>query len=76
MTPGRITRDQLAILLENEAHNAFADLIRRGHDPGQVLGDGHGRLNSSCLRPRYRDAESETAIATFDDVVTGRIQVI
>lgn len=73
--PTRITRDRLAIMLENEAHNTFADLIRRGHDPVEVLGDGHGGLNDACRHPRYRDGESLNAIELFQDVVTGRVQV-
>lgn len=66
---GRIARDDLAILLENEAYLAAADKIRCGQDAVPVLNE---------LRPfvmRYNDEESRNAVITFRRVVAGELKV-
>jgi len=62
-----MTREQLALLLENEAHLTAAERIRCGESPARVLSD---------LRPfvsRYNDAISREAVTTFQDVIAGRL---
>jgi hypothetical protein len=64
-----ITRDELAILLDNEAFPAAADRIRGGREPRNVLGE---------LRPfvpRYPDGTSREAVATFQAVCRGELNV-
>lgn len=64
-----MTRDQLAAMLENEAANAAAELIRGGEDPLDVL--------PAVLRtpPRYDDAHSYRCRATFRGILSGTIQL-
>lgn len=68
--PGPLTRDELAILLENEAFLTAAERIRCGEDPRRVLGE---------LRPfvpRYPDAGSREAVATFQSICRGELKVV
>lgn len=63
------TREQLATLLENEAHNAAAERLRSGEDAQAVM--------KSILhhRPRYRDDTSREAHAMFRAVANGEVAV-
>ena len=70
-----MTREELALLLENEAHLALAERIRAGSDPIDVLSDGHGNLRKALRRGRYRDHISANARATFWEIVQGMLVV-
>jgi hypothetical protein len=69
MSATRIPRDELARLLENEAHNAMAERIRAGSDPRTVLD------TPAIRKPRYGDQMSREAIATFEAVISGELEV-
>lgn len=68
-----MTRNQLATLLENEAHNVIAEHIRAGCDPAKELSDGHGGLRKALRTSRYHDAASRNAKATFEAIVSGEL---
>lgn len=70
-----ITRETLAQLLENEAHNVIAEHIRAGSDPIHELGDGEGGLRKALRTSRYDDSISRHAQEMFTDIVTGRLKV-
>lgn len=60
-----MTRDELAILLEGEALNAYAEDVRCGIDPKVVA------ANALSRAPRYDDAISQNARATFQAIADG-----
>lgn len=70
-----MTRNELATILENEAHNTIAEHIRAGVDPVRELGDGRGGLRKALRTTRYADAISRHAQATFQDIVSGALTV-
>lgn len=70
-----MTRKELALLLEDEAHNVIAEHIRAGADPAIELGDGRGGLRKALRTSRYKDALGRSTTATFEDIVRGEITV-
>ena len=64
-----MTREKLASLLENEAHNAAAERIRCGDDAVIVLRDIHD------IKPCYNDNYSRHAIAIFQKIIDGEESV-
>lgn len=64
-----VTRRELAILLENEAQNAAAEDIRSGVNAQVVCTLAMKRS------PRYDDAISREAVATFEAVARGELVV-
>lgn len=64
-----MTRDELALMLEQEAQNAAADLIRCGADSAAVC------AQVAADSPRYDDDISRNAIATFRAVANGEEEV-
>jgi hypothetical protein len=76
MSGSMITREQLALLLENEAHSVIAEHIRAGTDPVHELGDGRGGLRKALRSSRYADSISRNARGTFAGIVRGEIKVI
>ena len=70
-----ITRESLALMLEQEAHPAIAEQIRAGADPAFVLSDGQGGVRKALRSSRYEDGISRNALATFEQIATGEIQV-
>lgn len=73
--PTVVTREQLALLLENEAHHDLAERIRAGSDPVLVLGDDAGGLRRALRSSRYDDEQSHHARGTFTGIVTGAITI-
>jgi len=72
-----ITRDELAILLENEAHNGLAQDIRSGRNPRSAFTEpGHVGLLRKLREPRYLDGISAEAVATFKAVYSGELGVV
>lgn len=70
-----MTRDELALLLENEAHPAIAEHIRAGANPVHELGDGRGGLRKALRTSRYQDDIARNTRTTFEDIVTGKLVI-
>lgn len=71
-----MTREELAQMLESEAHNMIAEHIRAGADPARELADTSGAgLRKALRKMRYHDSISRNAQAAFQAIVDGELEV-
>jgi len=72
-----MTREELAQLLEAEAHNEIAEHIRAGVDPQREFGDDShpSGVRKALRRSRYGDQYARDALALFADVAAGRVVI-